>query len=70
MGALMRMRISGADEISIYKAIKGLSDENTDPKNLELRDQHINQISSVFKKHGRSLKPELTSLFQMAKENE
>ncbi len=59
---------SGTDEISIYKSIKGLADENTEPKNLELLEQHICQIRSVLEKHGRNLKPERPSLFQMAKE--
>lgn len=59
---------SGTDEISIYKAIKGLQDEDIDPKNIELLDQHINHIQSVLRKHGRSLKPERESLYQMAKE--
>jgi len=59
---------SGTDEISIYKAIKGLADEDTDPKNLEILEQHISQIRSVLEKHGRSLKPERTTTFQMAKE--
>lgn len=59
---------SGTDEISIYKAIKSLADEDTDPKNIELLDLHINHIRSVLTKHGRSLKPERPSLYQMAKE--
>lgn len=59
---------SGTDEISIYKSIKGLADEETDQKYLELLDQHINHIRNVLQKHGRSLKPERTSLYQMAKD--
>jgi len=59
---------SGTDEISIYKAIKALADKDTDPENIELLDQHINNIQSVLRKHGRSLKPERQSLYQMAKE--
>ena len=59
---------SATDEISIYKSIKGLADHETDPRNLELLEQHINHIRDVLSKHGRSLKPERTSLFQMAKE--
>lgn len=59
---------SGTDEISIYKAIKGLADKDTDPKNIEFLDQHINHIRSVLKKHGRNLKPKRVSLYQMTKE--
>jgi hypothetical protein len=59
---------SGTDEISICKSIKSLADKNTDPKNIKLLDQHINHIRSVLKKHGRNLKPERQSLYQMAKE--
>ncbi|KIN15694.1 hypothetical protein KV699_04095 [Vreelandella titanicae] len=59
---------AGTDEISIYKSIKGLADGNTDPKDIALLDQHINNIRSTLQKHGRSLKPERTSLYQMAKE--
>jgi hypothetical protein len=59
---------AGTDEISIYKSIKGLADEDTDPKNLELLDSHINHIRHVLRKHGRSLKPERTPLYQMARE--
>lgn len=59
---------SATDEISIYKAIKGLADEDSDPKHIELLDQHIEHIRLVLRKHGRNLKPERGSLYQMAKE--
>jgi hypothetical protein len=59
---------SGTDEISIYKAIKNLANEDTDPKNLQLIDQRIGHIRSILKRYGRIHKPERTSIFQMAKE--
>lgn len=59
---------AATDEISIYKSIKRLADETTDPKNLALLDKHINQIRSVLTKHGKQLKPDRPSLFLMAKE--
>jgi hypothetical protein len=59
---------SGTDEISIYKSLKGLAHEDTEPKDLEQLNQHIDHIRSVLQKHGRSLKPERVSLYQMAKE--
>lgn len=59
---------AGTDEISIYKSIKSLADEDTDPTQLHLLDSHIAQIRKVLRKHGKSLKPERPSLYQMAKE--
>lgn len=59
---------AGTDEISIYKSIKDLADEDTDRRKLDLLDQHMNQIRDILRKHGRSLKPDRTSMFQMAKE--
>lgn len=59
---------AGTDEISIYKSVKELADEDADPKNLRILDEHIDQIRSTLKKHGKSLKPDRPSLFQMTKE--
>ena len=59
---------AGTDELSIYKSIKSLSDEDTDPNRLQLLDAHMDQIRTVLTKHGKSLKPNRPSLFQMAKE--
>lgn len=59
---------SATDEISIYKAIKSLADKDSDPQDIEVLDQHVGRIQSVLKKHGRSVKPERRSLYQMVKE--
>ena len=59
---------AGTDEISIFKSIKKLANANTNPKDLALLDKRINQIRSVLQKYGRSLKPDRTSIFQMASE--
>ena len=59
---------SATDEISIYKAIKKLKHDDTDPNDLALIDEHINQIRSLLEKHGKSFKPERTALYQMAKD--
>jgi hypothetical protein len=59
---------AATDEISIYKSIKQLAEEDTDPNNLKLLDDHMNQIRAVMMKHGRDLKPERATTYQMAKE--
>src|SRR4030042_541193 len=45
-----------------------LADEDTDPKSRKILDEHIEWIRSTLQKHGKSLKPDRPSLFQMAKE--
>jgi len=59
---------SGTDEISIYKGIRSLQNENTDPKYLEQLEKHIIQIRSILQKHNRNLYPERKSASQMAKD--
>ncbi|NCO52512.1 MAG: hypothetical protein GW875_10475 [Deltaproteobacteria bacterium] len=58
----------GSDEISIYKSLKKLADDKTDPNNIKVIDAHIEQIRNTMRKHGKSLKPDRPSLSQMAKE--
>lgn len=59
---------AGTDEISIYKSLKRLADEETDPKNINLIDEHINHVRNVLQKHNLSQKADRPSIFQMAKE--
>jgi hypothetical protein len=59
---------AGTDEISIYKSIKDLADNEADPNNIRILDAHIEQIRNTLQKHGKPLKPARPSLFQMAKE--
>lgn len=59
---------SVADEISIYKGIKGLADEDTNPKNLEIIDQKLNQLRTFMEARGRNPKPERPPVSQMAKD--
>lgn len=59
---------AATDEISIYNSFKELRSEYTNPEHLIAVDQHLDQIKLLLKKHGRNLKPERTSTYQMAKE--
>jgi len=59
---------AATDEISIYKSYKKLADADTDPKILRILDDYIEQIRQKLHRHGKPLKPDRLSVFQMAKE--
>ena len=52
----------------IYKAKNNLADRENDREKITFIDQHIEHIRSVLIRHGRNLKPERASSYEMAKE--
>ena len=58
---------AATDEISIYKSLRGLANGESDANDVKVLDSHIEQMRATLLKHGKSLKPDRPSLFQMAK---
>lgn len=59
---------SATDEVSIYKSLKDLANESTNPIDIKMIDDRIEHIRRTLQSHGRLLKPSRTSISQMAKE--
>jgi hypothetical protein len=62
------MTQAATDEISIYKSIKELNVTDPDPNILATLNTHIDQIRKTVQKHGKTLKPDRPSFYEMAKE--